>query len=138
MNQTSKFETPTGPHLTRIQRFSHFVRRHWIIIYCNHCHCYCGHNIHQIKYDSKKSLNGERPQPVTAVMTNKADFDVYLKGLGTVIPTNTVTVKSQVSGQLMSVRFKEGQHVNKDDLIAEIDPRTIPGSAHAGRRSACP
>jgi len=71
----------------------------------------------------KKSLNGERPQPVTAVMTNKADFDVYLKGLGTVIPTNTVTVKSQVSGQLMSVRFKEGQHVNKDDLIAEIDPR---------------
>ena len=72
----------------------------------------------------KKSLDGnQRPQPVTAVMTNKTDFDVYLKGLGTVIPTNTVTVKSQVSGQLMSVHFKEGQHVNKGDLIAEIDPR---------------
>jgi multidrug efflux system membrane fusion protein len=34
-----------------------------------------------------------------------------------------VTVKSQVSGQLISVRIKEGQHVNKNDLIAEIDPR---------------
>jgi multidrug efflux system membrane fusion protein len=56
-------------------------------------------------------------------MTNKADFDEYLKGLGTVIPANTVTVKSQVSGQLISVRIKEGQHVNKNDLIAEIDPR---------------
>jgi len=72
----------------------------------------------------KKSLDGnQRPQPVTALMTNKTDFDVYLKGLGTVIPTNTVTVKTQVTGQLMSVHFKEGQLVNKDDLIAEIDPR---------------
>ena len=72
----------------------------------------------------KKSLDGnQHPQPVTAFVTNKADFDVYLKGLGTVIPTNTVTVKSQVSGQLISVHFKEGQHVNEGDLIAEIDPR---------------
>ena len=71
----------------------------------------------------KNSLDNQRPQPVTALMTNKTDFDVYLKGLGTVIPTNTVTVKSQVSGQLISVHFKEGQHVNKGDLIAEIDPR---------------
>ena len=123
MNQTSKFETPTGPHLTRIQRFFHFIRRHWVIIIVTIVIIIAGIIFIRSNMTGKKSLNSERPQPVTAVMTNKADFDVYLKGLGTVIPANTVTVKSQVSGQLMSVRFKEGQHVNKDDLIAEIDPR---------------
>ena len=123
MNQTSKFETPTESHSTRIHRFSHFVRRHWVIIIVTIVIVIAGIIFIRSNMTGKKSLNSERPQPVTAVMTNKADFDVYLKGLGTVIPANTVTVKSQVSGQLMSVRFKEGQHVNKDDLIAEIDPR---------------
>ena len=123
MHQTSKFETPTGPHLTRIQRFFHFVRRHWVIIIVTIVIVIAGIIFIRSNMTGKKSLNSERPQPVTAVMTNKADFDVYLKGLGTVIPTNTVTVKSQVSGQLISVRIKEGQHVNKNDLIAEIDPR---------------
>ena len=124
MNQASKLETPTGPHLTKIQRFSHFIRRHWVIIVVTLVIIIVGIIFIMKLGASKKSLNdNQRPQPVTAVMTNKTDFDVYLKGLGTVIPTNTVTVKSQVSGQLMSVRFKEGQHVSKGDLIAEIDPR---------------
>ena len=123
MDQTSTIEKPTGPHLTRIQRLSHFIRRHWVIIIVTIVIIIAGIIFIRSNMTGKKSLNGERPQPVTAVMTNKADFDVYLKGLGTVIPANTVTVKSQVSGQLISVRIKEGQHVNKNDLIAEIDPR---------------
>jgi multidrug efflux system membrane fusion protein len=124
MNQTSKFETHTGPHLTRIQRFFHFIRRHWVIFIVTAVIIIVGIIFIISNMTGKKSLDGnQRPQPVTALMTNKTDFDVYLKGLGTVIPTNTVTVKSQVSGQLMSVHFKEGQHVNKGDLIAEIDPR---------------
>jgi multidrug efflux system membrane fusion protein len=124
MNQTSKFETHTGPHLTRIQRSSHFIRRHWVIFIVTAVIIIVGIIFIISNMTGKKSLDGnQRPQPVTALMTNKTDFDVYLKGLGTVIPTNTVTVKSQVSGQLMSVHFKEGQHVNKGDLIAEIDPR---------------
>ncbi len=65
----------------------------------------------------------QRPQPVMAAAVKKADVDVYLKGLGTVIPVNTVTVRSQVSGQLMRVHFKEGQYVKEGVLLAEIDPR---------------
>jgi len=66
---------------------------------------------------------GMRPQPVTAVAAQKADLPVYIKALGTVTPTNTVTVRSQVGGQLIRLHFKEGQMVEKGDLLAEIDPR---------------
>src|SRR5664280_1989344 len=126
MTQTSKFETHTGPHLTKIQRSSHFIRRHWVIFIVAGVIIVVGIIFitqYIMKLGAGKNSDNQRPQPVTAIKTNKTDFDVYLKGLGTVIPTNTVTVKSQVSGQLMSVHFKEGQHVNKGNLIAEIDPR---------------
>jgi multidrug efflux system membrane fusion protein len=124
MDQKSIVEKPTGPHSTRIQRFFHFIRRHWVIIIVTIVIIATGIIFIRSNMTGKKSPDGsQRPQPVTAFVTNKADFDVYLKGLGTVIPANTVTVKSQVSGQLIRVHFKEGQHVNKDDLVAEIDPR---------------
>ena len=61
--------------------------------------------------------------PVAVMPARKSDVGVYLTGLGNVIPLNTVIVKSRVDGQLMEVRFREGQNVNKGDLMAVIDPR---------------
>ncbi|NDU79830.1 MAG: MdtA/MuxA family multidrug efflux RND transporter periplasmic adaptor subunit [Ferrovum sp.] len=61
--------------------------------------------------------------PVSIGKLEPRDFEVWLTGLGTVTPLYTVTIKSRVDGEIMSVHFKEGQMVNKGDLLIEIDPR---------------
>lgn len=61
--------------------------------------------------------------PATVATAEKADFPVYLKGLGTVQPFNTVTVKSRVDGEVTKIGFRQGDMVKEGDLIAQIDPR---------------
>jgi multidrug efflux system membrane fusion protein len=67
---------------------------------------------------------GDAPVPVTVVPVEQKDVPVYLSALGTVQALNTVTINAQVSGQLKTINFKEGEEVKQGDLIAEIDPRT--------------
>ena len=61
--------------------------------------------------------------PVAVATAERRDVPVFLKGLGSVTASNTVSVKSRVDGQLAQINFKEGQHVNKGDLLAVIDSR---------------
>jgi multidrug efflux system membrane fusion protein len=60
---------------------------------------------------------------VMAVPARKGDMGIYVNALGTVTPVYTVTVKTRVDGQLMNVYYREGQVVNRGDLLAQIDPR---------------
>ena len=66
---------------------------------------------------------GPPPIPVTFSRVQLADFPVYLNGLGTVQPYNTVTVRSRVDGQIIKVAFKQGQMVKEGDILVQIDPR---------------
>lgn len=61
--------------------------------------------------------------PVGVATAQKGNMPVTLSGLGTVTPLATITVQSQISGYLMSVGFKEGQHVKRGEFLAQIDPR---------------
>jgi multidrug efflux system membrane fusion protein len=64
-------------------------------------------------------------EPVAAVPVALQDVPVYIDALGTVTPTRSVTVVTQVDGILSSVEFKEGQHVSKGQVIARIDDRAL-------------
>jgi multidrug efflux system membrane fusion protein len=64
------------------------------------------------------------PVPVIAALTRRADVPVYLDGVGTVRALNTVTVKPQVDGRLLSVNYTEGQQVEAGFVLAKIDPVT--------------
>jgi multidrug efflux system membrane fusion protein len=61
--------------------------------------------------------------PVGVASAAKSDIPVVLNALGTVTPLNTVNVKTQITGQLIKVEFREGQLVKQGDLLAVVDPR---------------
>jgi len=66
----------------------------------------------------------EGPVPVVAAKAQLADVPVWLEGVGTAKARNTVTVRPQVDGKILSIDFKEGQDVKRGDVLAQIDPVT--------------
>jgi multidrug efflux system membrane fusion protein len=75
----------------------------------------------------KKAGGGNQstdPVPVLAIDARSTDVPVYLDGVGTAKALNTVTVKPQVDGKLITISFKEGQDVPKGYVLAKIDPTT--------------
>jgi multidrug efflux system membrane fusion protein len=62
-------------------------------------------------------------QSVGAATVALGNIRVIVNALGTVTPLATVTVQTQISGQLTDVGFTEGQLVNKGDFLAQIDAR---------------
>jgi membrane fusion protein, multidrug efflux system len=64
-----------------------------------------------------------QPIPVIAAKVRQQDVPIILTGLGTVTALNTATIRSQVTGLLLSVNFQEGRSVKKGEPLAQIDPR---------------
>jgi membrane fusion protein, multidrug efflux system len=78
----------------------------------------------QGRRSSAKDTLGLRDLPSVAVaLPRRENVPIVLQALGTVTPLSAVTVKSQVSGYLLSLTDKEGQLIRKGEFLAQIDPR---------------
>jgi membrane fusion protein, multidrug efflux system len=60
--------------------------------------------------------------PVIATTAAQQDVPIYYDALGTVMAFNTVSIRTQVTGQIVSIDFRQGQDVKKGDVLAKIDP----------------
>jgi multidrug efflux system membrane fusion protein len=65
----------------------------------------------------------EVAQAVRTAPASLGDMPITLNALGTVTPLATVTVRTQIAGQLQQIGFTEGQMVKKGDFLAQVDPR---------------
>ena len=63
------------------------------------------------------------PTPVSVAVVTQESVPVEIHAIGAVEASATVQVKSQIAGELMSVKFTEGGNINRGDLLFEIDPR---------------
>jgi membrane fusion protein, multidrug efflux system len=72
---------------------------------------------------SSARANTPQAVQVTVAPVQQQDLPVYLSGLGSVAGYFTVGVKSRIDGQLVEVKFREGEFVHKGDLLAIVDPR---------------
>ncbi|OPY73008.1 MAG: Multidrug resistance protein MdtA precursor [Syntrophorhabdus sp. PtaU1.Bin058] len=115
--------------ITKKVSFTPLLRRWWVLPAAA-CIIILGVYVFLIKpgmaqSDASRKKTGAqmRSIPVTVAAVKKGDMSVYLTGLGTVTPLNTVTVRTRVDGQLMDVYYREGQTVNKGDMLALIDTR---------------
>ena len=72
---------------------------------------------------SKPNVVGPEAVPVNVTAVVQKDVPVQLRAIGNVEAYSTVTVKSQVDGELAQINFKEGQEVKEGDLLFVIDPR---------------
>ena len=70
-----------------------------------------------------RSRSGGGTNAVAAIRAQAGEMPIVVNGLGTVTPLATVTVQSQISGQITQIAFREGQRVKRGDPLIQIDPR---------------
>src|SRR5882724_3641390 len=78
--------------------------------------------------DLQKQSGSGATVPVTTAQADAQDVAVELRNIGNVEAYSTVTIRSQVTGQITKVHFREGQEVKAGDMLFTIDPRPAQGT----------
>src|SRR5437588_13125317 len=68
--------------------------------------------------------------PVTVGKAIQKSMPITIQGIGTVIAASTVSVRAQITGEMMSVNFKEGEDVEKGQLLVTLDKRPLEAALH--------
>jgi len=86
------------------------------------------------KDKGKKGASG--PVTVTVSPVSKATVPVRLRAIGNIEPSSTVSLKARVDGQIVEVKFQEGQEVKKGDVLFRIDPRSFEAALRQAEANA--
>ena len=68
--------------------------------------------------------------PVTIAVVAEKPMPLDIRAIGTVIAASTVSVRAQITGEMKSVHFKEGEDVTKDQVLVELDRRPLEAALH--------
>ena len=75
---------------------------------------------------SQAAQTPSRPTvPVAVAQATVHDVPIYSHALGTVQALNTVAIRAQVNGQIVSIDFRQGQELHQGDVLAKIDPAPL-------------
>jgi membrane fusion protein, multidrug efflux system len=75
-----------------------------------------------LRHGKTTTIAGPPKVPVTITEAAQRDVPIYYDAIGTVQAFNTVSLRAQVTGQIVSIDFRQGQDVHKGDVLAKIDP----------------
>ncbi|TAN22767.1 MAG: efflux RND transporter periplasmic adaptor subunit [Acidobacteria bacterium] len=124
-------ETPPSPPLPPAAASRHHRRGLiWLLVILGVV--YAGFRYRQVALPPPKAAGpgrtgaaarGGPAVPVVAVAAASGSVPVYLRGIGSVTPNNTVTVHPQVGGEILHVLYREGQFVRAGEALLDIDPR---------------
>lgn len=87
----------------------------------------CGCSAKATGNDAQKKVSSP-PVPVVVAQAEAKDVPVELRNVGNVEAFATVTIRSQITGQITKIHFREGQEVKAGDLLFTIDPRPSEGA----------
>ena len=73
--------------------------------------------------DAQRAPAAAPAAPVKVARAETRSLPIEIKTIGNVEAFSTITVKAQIGGTLMNVRFQEGDMVGAGDVLLEIDPR---------------